>query len=79
MRRKGAAVRRKHNVGVAVVGGDNHRASKLFHLRRNFSEALVHRFAGCHSGGKNAGVPYHIRVGIVQNNHVILAAVKLLK
>ncbi len=62
---KGRSVRRKHNIGVAVVGGNDNRTAKLLYLCGDFSKALVHRLAGGNSRRKNAGVPHHIRVGIV--------------
>ena len=79
MRREGAAVLRKHNVRVAVVGGDDNHAAKLLHLRGDFAEALVHRFAGGNRRGENSGVPHHVGVRKIENYHVVNIPVKLLE
>ena len=76
VRGEGGTVRLVHLVGVAVVGGQQHRAAHRERLLDDLARTLVHRFHRLDRRVKYAGVADHVAVGKVEDDHVIFAAVQ---
>ena len=76
MRGEGGTVRLVHLVGVAVVGGQQHRAAHRERLLDDLARTLVHRFHRLDRRVEYAGVADHVAVGKVEDDHVIFAAVQ---
>ena len=60
-----------HDIAVAMIGSDNHRASDSLQCFNRTSKALIDGFAGGNRCVQIARVSYHIRVGIVHDDQVV--------
>ena len=59
-----------HHLGVAVIGGDQHRSAFGAHSFFNLAQARVHRLNRFDGGLDLARVPDHVGVGEVDDDHV---------
>ena len=73
-----AAIRLRHLLGVAVVGGDHGDAAHLQCGVHHPAHAAVYGLHGLHRRVIDAGVAHHVAVGKVQNDHVIGAGLDAL-
>ena len=59
-----------HQLGVAMIGGNQQRAPFCSHCRLDTSEAGIHRFDGFDSGLDFSGVADHIGISEIHDDHV---------
>ena len=68
-----------HLFEVAVVGQDHGRAAELFDLVEDFSDAGIDGLGGLDRRREHAGVADHVRVGKVDDDDIVLAAIEPLE
>ena len=67
-----SGLRIPHHLGVAVIGGDQHRAAGGLDRRFQSSQRRIHRSCRLLGGVEDACVTNHIAVGIVDDDHLKL-------
>ncbi len=68
-----------HLLEVPVVGGDDRCAAHALDLVEDFADALVHRLGGLDRGVQIARVAHHVRIGEVDDHHIVLVGIETLQ
>ena len=74
MRRLDAAVIIDHLLDIAVVGCHQHLAADCFKRIHHLLQGRINRFNRLNCRRYDAGMPYHVAIGVIADDDIILAA-----